>query len=128
MTEDRPGSNPSQMKNTRTHTHYIYTYIYVCTLCADPTHLVHLSRSLSSPAVPKQPAHMKIVGLIKVQRGSCPRVRQRADRRGALQRCQSRMARASGDKMKRKWGKKNRKKKEKKVRRRGPVRAQHAGF
>lgn len=48
-------------------------------LHADPTHLVHLSRSLSSTTLKKQPAHMKIVQVIKVWRGSCPSHPQPAD-------------------------------------------------
>lgn len=48
-------------------------------LHADPTHLVRLSMSLSSAALKKQPAHMKIVQVIKVWRGSSPSHPQPAD-------------------------------------------------
>lgn len=39
-------------------------------LHADPTHLEHLSRPLSSPALERRAAHMKIVQVIKMWRGS----------------------------------------------------------
>ena len=66
MTEDRPGSYPSQKKNT-------------LKLHADHTHLVCLSMSLSSTALKQQPAHMKTVQVIKVWRGSSPSHPQPAD-------------------------------------------------
>lgn len=92
MTEDRPGSYPSQMKNT-------------LKLHADPTHLVHLSRSLSSTALKKQPAHMKIVQVIKVWRGSSPSHPQSGDSvQTDIELCEDVTAgwKASGDRMKRK--------------------------
>lgn len=48
-------------------------------LHADPTHLVRLSRSLSSEALKKKPAHVKIVQVIKVWRGCSPSHLQPAD-------------------------------------------------
>lgn len=62
----RLGPCPSQMKNTlQPH--------------ADPTHLEHLSSPLSSPALRRRAAHMKIAQVIKVRRGSSLRQPRPAD-------------------------------------------------
>lgn len=64
--EIRLGPCPNQMKNT-------------LQLHTDPTHLEHLSSPLSSPALQRPAAHMKIAQVIKAWRCSSPSQPRPAD-------------------------------------------------